>query len=104
MLTEICQELRNWFEKSKLYGTYMIVNGSLTVPGAQNGQYVRIIGSVFNDGVHKYPFTGLTATPTPRRQGLPTRRCPEKPKKSKQKGGFCFENKERLYAPRGGGK
>ncbi len=59
MLTEICQELRNWFERSKLYGTYTIVDGSLAVPGAQNGQYVRIIGSVFNDGVHKYPFTDL---------------------------------------------
>jgi hypothetical protein len=56
MLTELCQELRNWFERKKFYGTFTIENGQITVPDGslQNGQYFRIIGSVFNDGVHKY--------------------------------------------------
>jgi len=26
----------------------------------QDGQYFRIVGSVFNDGVYQYPATGLT--------------------------------------------
>lgn len=56
MLTELCQELRNWFERKKFFGTFTIENGQIIVPDGslQNGQYFRIIGSVFNDGVHKY--------------------------------------------------
>ena len=56
MLTELCQELNNWFERKKFFGTFTIENGQITVPDGslQNGQYFRIIGSVFNDGVHKY--------------------------------------------------
>lgn len=59
MLTEICQEIKNWFEYKKLNGNYTIENGSLTIPQAQDGQYIRIVGSVFNDGVHQYPCTEL---------------------------------------------
>ena len=56
MLTELCQELRNWFEREKYFGTFTIENGTIIVPDGslQNGQYFRIVGSVFNDGVHKY--------------------------------------------------
>ena len=55
MLTELCQELRNWFEKEKYFDTFTIEGGQLTDASyLQNGQYYRIIGSVFNDGVHKY--------------------------------------------------
>lgn len=56
MLTELCQELRNWFERDKYIGTFTIENGQISMPDGsiQSGQYFRIIGSVFNDGVHKY--------------------------------------------------
>lgn len=56
MLTELCQELRNWFERKKFFGTFTIENGQINLPegSLQGGQYFRIIGSVFNDGVHKY--------------------------------------------------
>lgn len=37
-----------------------IVGGTLNVPDVREGQYVRIFGSLFNDGVRKYPLTGLT--------------------------------------------
>lgn len=37
-----------------------IVGGTLTVPDVHEGQYVRIFGSLFNDGVRKYPLAGLT--------------------------------------------
>ena len=56
MLTELCQELRNWFERDKYIGTFTIEDGQISVPDGsiQSGQYFRIIGSVFNDGVHQY--------------------------------------------------
>lgn len=55
MLTELCQELRNWFEKDKYFGTFTIEGGQLADGSMlQDGQYFRIVGSVFNDGVHKY--------------------------------------------------
>ena len=56
MLTEICAEIKNYFslEEDRFRGDYAVVNGAITpeVPLAEN-QYYRIIGSVFNDGVHK---------------------------------------------------
>ena len=53
MLTELCQELRNWFEKEKHFGTFTIEGGQLTDSSfLQDGQYYRIVGSVFNDGVY----------------------------------------------------
>lgn len=60
MLTQICQYLRNWFERERLTGTFAVVDGELTAEDVrlsdflQDGQYYRVIGSVFNDGVHKY--------------------------------------------------
>lgn len=53
MLTEICQEIRNWFDVERKFGEFTIADGHITVDGLQSGQYFRIIGSVFNDGVHK---------------------------------------------------
>lgn len=52
MLTELCQELKNWFDVERIVGTFTIVDGHITVPNLQDGQYFRIIGSVFNNGVH----------------------------------------------------
>ena len=49
MLTELCQELRNWFDRERHPGTYEITGGVLTAPFLVSGQYYRIIGSVFND-------------------------------------------------------
>lgn len=57
MLTELCQELRNWFctDADKHVGNYVISGGVITPSvGLQDNQYFRIVGSVFNDGVHKY--------------------------------------------------
>ena len=55
MLTEICAWLKNYFcqEEDKFIGNFSIVNGAVTPPvDLQDGQYYRIVGSVFNDGVH----------------------------------------------------
>ena len=61
-LTELCQELRNWFERDKFFGTFTIENGAIIVPDGslQDGQFFRVIGSLFNDGVHKYGEDELT--------------------------------------------
>lgn len=57
MLTELCKELNNWFCAKKYFGTFTIENGVLDFSELQEGQYFRIVGSVFNDGVYKYPIT-----------------------------------------------
>lgn len=56
MLTRVCQEIRNWFEVSKVFGKFAIENGivSPSINDLKEGQYYRIVGSVFNDGVHKH--------------------------------------------------
>lgn len=65
-LSEICRELNNYFEyKDRLFGTFKIVGSTLTYEdGAvadylQDGQHYRLVGSVFNDGVHVFS----TSTP-----------------------------------------
>lgn len=62
MLTELCQELKNWFnDRNEIqFGTYTIESGTLSLPFLLDGQYYRIIGSVFNDGVHQYGVDTLT--------------------------------------------
>lgn len=63
MLTEICAELRNYFEvpNGRHFGTFEISGGSIApLDFLQVGQYFRIIGSVFNDGVHQFGAEALT--------------------------------------------
>lgn len=60
MLTELCQELHNWFDRERYTGTFTIEGGNITANFLQTGQYFRIIGSVFNDGVFKYGDADLT--------------------------------------------
>lgn len=72
ILTEMCQYLRNWFDRNQghWHGTFKIENGEIVsfdpryVWGNEpfslkDGQYFRIIDSTFNDGVHKYPASDL---------------------------------------------
>ena len=63
MLTAICAELRNWFvvPNGVHIQAYTISGGSIApLDFLQEGQYFRIIGSVFNDGVYQYPAADLT--------------------------------------------
>ena len=60
-LTNLCAELRNYFETEKRFGTFTISGGSISPSDfLQDGQYYRIVGSVFNDGVHRHPAHDLT--------------------------------------------
>ena len=56
LLEEICGYLRNWFivPDGIHRDDYTITDGKLTLPFLQSNQYYRILGSVFNDGIHKY--------------------------------------------------
>lgn len=59
MLEQILNEIHNWFRVRDsvdgIYpGTYTIQNGSIALPFLRDGQYFRICGSVFNDGLHQY--------------------------------------------------
>ena len=63
MLTELLAEIRNYFEvpNGRHFGKFEISGGSIApLDFLQDGQYFRIIGSVFNDGVYQYPATSLT--------------------------------------------
>lgn len=60
ILDELCAELNNYFKRDIHSGEYVISGGSIDLHEyIQDGQYFRIVGSVFNDGVHKYPVTDL---------------------------------------------
>ena len=60
MIDQICAYIHNYFTYDRYSGTFIISNGTLTVSGLVPGQYFRIMGSRFNDGVHSYPASDLT--------------------------------------------
>lgn len=54
MLTEVCAEIRNYFVTEIHNGDFTISGGKISpLDFLQEGQYFRIVGSVFNDGVYK---------------------------------------------------
>ena len=61
MLEQVLMHLKNWFlvPGGIHEGTYTIEDGGITLPFLENGQYFRICGSVFNDGLHQYPASDL---------------------------------------------
>ncbi len=54
MLEQILTEIHNWFQVGIYPGEYTVEGGGIALPFLKDGQYFRIIGSVFNDGLHKY--------------------------------------------------
>ena len=61
MLDEILAEIRNYFVVKVHSGDFEVIGGKLSpLDFLQNGQYFRIVGSVINDGVYRYPYSGLT--------------------------------------------
>lgn len=55
MLTELCKEINNWFEKKMYIGQFTIEDSVITGNySLQENQYFRIVGSVFNDGVYQF--------------------------------------------------
>ena len=61
MLDEILAEIRNYFVVSVHSGKFEVIGGRLSpLDFLQNGQYFKIEGSALNDGVYRYPYSGLT--------------------------------------------
>lgn len=63
MISQICAEVRNYFCTSEdiRHGEFIISGGSIMpLPYLKEGQYFRIVGSAFNDGVYQYPTAVLT--------------------------------------------
>ena len=62
MLEQVLMNIRNWFTvDGGIYsGTFTIKDGGIALPFLANGQYFRICGSLFNDGLHQYPEDDLT--------------------------------------------
>lgn len=59
-LSEICQDIHNWFARARYIGHITIdaVGGVFcngVALGLAEGQYFRVIGSIYSDGVHLYP-------------------------------------------------
>ena len=54
MLEQILTHIHNWFQREIVPGTYTIQDGGVTLPFLRDGQYFRIVGSLFNDGLHRY--------------------------------------------------
>jgi hypothetical protein len=60
MLDRILANINNWFEYETCSDTFTVTDGGIELPFLKNGQYFRVQGSVFNDGLWQYPATGMT--------------------------------------------
>lgn len=59
MLEQILDYIHNYFERNIERGRFTVTSGDIDVDFLQNGQYFKICGSVFNDGIHQYPASDL---------------------------------------------
>lgn len=62
MLTELCGYLRNWFDHDRYIGKFEIVDGKISTNISMTlleNQYIRIVGSLLNDGVYQYHADGI---------------------------------------------
>lgn len=61
MIERVCEHIHNYFsaDEDRRAGTYTIENGILALDHVVEGQYFRIVGSAFNDGVYIQPADDL---------------------------------------------
>lgn len=59
MLEQVLNHIHNRFEVDEIHGTFTVADGTLPL-FLQEGQYYWVEGSVFNDGLHQHPATGMT--------------------------------------------
>lgn len=53
-IEDVCRELNNWFDMRRIFGDFEITKSGISNElNLQEGQFYRIIGSVFNDGVYQ---------------------------------------------------
>ena len=53
MIDEICASLHNYFAVDIVPGEYTVNDGEITLPFLAAGQFFRVVGSVFCDGVYR---------------------------------------------------
>ena len=53
-IESLCAETRNWFTDEPVVSDYTIEGGGLSLPFLSIGQFFRIVGSKFNDGLYIY--------------------------------------------------
>lgn len=53
MIDAICASLRNYFVVEIVDGEYTVTDGGITLPFLAAGQFFRVVGSVFCDGVYR---------------------------------------------------
>lgn len=56
----ICDYIHNYFETETIDGTFTIAGGVLQDVTPLDGQYIRIQGSILNDGIYKAPVANLS--------------------------------------------
>ncbi len=54
-LEQVLNFIHNYFEKDIVKGTFTVSDGVMDLPFIKEGQYFRIVGSIFNDGIYKHP-------------------------------------------------
>lgn len=59
MLYTIMRHIRNFFAVKNINGKFNIENGAISLSDIKDGQYFLIEGSIFNNGVYKYPVNNL---------------------------------------------
>lgn len=61
MLETLLDTMHNWFEipGAAVSGKFEVVSGMLDVDFVAVGQYYRVMGSVFNDGLHQHPAADM---------------------------------------------
>ena len=59
MLEQILDHIHNYFIKDVHRGEYKIASNTINLPFLVDGQYFKIVGSIFNDGLHEYPAFNL---------------------------------------------
>ncbi len=71
MLNEVCANIKNYFtyEKDKHIGDFAIVNGIITPSFDIQTDYIRIVGSHLNDGVHERGENGFDLVDEPEFHG-----------------------------------
>ena len=60
MLDEVCGSINNYFPRTKVKGHFNFCCCGTELAFVAEGQYFRVKGSKFNDGIHLYPASDLT--------------------------------------------
>lgn len=62
MIDQVCALIHNWFCEAAdvRAGAFTVEGGALEADFLKPGQYFRVVGSVFNDGVWQYPAEDMT--------------------------------------------